>query len=595
MLDLSAHNSQINIENTNIFQFNRADLLNNYVDCINDNYYDNTDIHGKNNSDIKIGIYIYGDVYYRNEAGMAPGQTVSQSKLLKLYLEKGDDFIVNLKGSFTIIILDANQSIIKLFADQLHPRTVYYYYNNTQLLISSSLSEIIKCLKNKNIQLKADCSSLLEYYLYDYTLDNSTFIEDIKETEPGQIIEFKDGRCTVTKYYDVLNKLDLSGPTMSNGEGIELLQSVLMKNVRLYDLGPEKIAIALTGGFDSRSIIACLGENYEEYQYYSYGSLESWDVKIPAQIAKKINLKYKAFIFSEEFDEKFDDYGERAVLLSDGVGKFNMANYVYVYSKFFQGISHIMTGLFGSELIKRFSGANIVMNDNMLTLLTTSTRNDELNSQINEALSSSLLSKQFIHNYSDIVKYKIKNNPLINNDLPENKKVFYNILALGTRKYFQKELKIQGPWVTNKHPFYDIDFIEALVRTPFPNVYNWELKKSLLKNLKTHTLYGAFIDQKPELSVFMSTHGFKPMYLRKNIYTPLIALSYVLYKKKIQSSTGLTYHDLIYKAVERKSYEIDIYNDSVFYQMIRRADKNSSQFLKMFSLLYWFKAHNLDI
>jgi hypothetical protein len=595
ILNLSARNSQFDIEDTNIFLFNRADLPSKYVGFINDKDYENTDIYRRNIGVVNIGIYIYGNVYYRNGSDVSAGQPVSENILLNLYLEKWDDFIVDLKGSFTIIVLDAGHNIIKLFTDQLHPRTVYYYCSNTQLLISSSLSEIINCLKNKNIQLKADRSSILEYYLYDYTLDNSTFIEDIKETEPGQIIEFKDGGCTIANYFDFLNELDLSGPKMSKGEGIELLQCVLKENVRLYDPGPGKTAVALTGGFDSRSIIACFGENYREYQYYSYGRPESWDLKIPMQIAEKINLQYKGFIFTDDFDNKFSEYGEQAVLLGDGVGKFSMANYIYVYSKFFPGISQILTGLFGSELIKRFTGANIAMKNNMLALLKNHASGTLFQPNGVDELNGSFFSKEFLQRHGNELESKCRNNPMITNNLPENQKIFYNLLTLGTRKYFQRELKIQSPWVTNKHPFYDIDFIDALVKTPFPNVYNWELKKSLLRNLRTHELYGAFIGQKPELSGFISTHGFKPEYLRNKIYTPLIGLSYLLYKKKIKSSSGLTFHDLIIRTIERKISEIEIDDNSIFYTMFQNVDHNSSEFIKMFSLFYWLKAHNIEI
>jgi len=574
-----------------LFTFNRSLLLGSLIDRKPfSHFFDLMNLSGITSEN---PCYIWGNVYLRNEHNRNGFKLLTNKDIGLRHKSEGDNFIRKCKGSFVILMCDEN-SIIKLFSDQLHPRSAYYYSQNDLLVVSSSLSAVIEYLKTQNIPISINHSWLLEHYLYEYSLDNSTLIRDVYETQPGQAVSFSHSDVRISQWFDVMTDLDYSGPKMTSKEGIDYLKHVFTSNVRLYDKGPDLTAVALTGGYDSRSIIASLGDNYTEYQYYSYGRPESWDVKIPQLIAQKLNLNYVPILFEKKFDDSFIENGLKGLMLSDGTGTLSLSNYVYAYANFFEDKKNIITGLFGSELIKRFTGANLAISSNMLSLLTKKSFEQILSDQLKEAAQNSFFSNRFITNSRDQTLTRLSNNTLINNELPQNQKVFLHFLALGTRKYFQKELKIQSPWVTNLHPFYDIDFIEALLKTPFPNLYNWELKKSLIKNLKTHRLYGALIDQRPELSNFMSTHGFKPKYLKSKLYSPFIALDFYRYKKTIKAASGMSYKVLIDNALNYHLCRNRVEHESLFYLMMKQADQKNPQFTRMFSVYLWLNYHGIE-
>lgn len=522
-------------------------------------------------------------------------QCLSEIAILSLFIKYGDSFIKRLKGSFLIVIINVQDRFLKVFADQLHACPSYYYYTNSLLFLSSSLSEIIKRLRAKDIELQIDQVSIIEYHLFDYTLGNNTFLRNIKETKAGEVITFKNDKIEYQKHYDILYDLDVTGPKTNQANGIEILTNTFKQNILSCNPNPENTAIALTGGYDSRSIAANLGENFKDYLYYSYGRPDSWDIKIPKIIAEKLDLNYTSILFEKKFNNEFAELGRQALMLSDGIGKLSLANYVYVYSNFFPEKTSIITGLFGSELIKRISGPNLAINNNIIQLLKEQSITKTITKQLNNTWANGFFSKGFIIKHTEAINAKLHDHSLINNNLPENRKIFLHFLALSIPKYFQKELKIQSPWIDNKYPFYDIDFIETLLKTPFANIYNWEMKKSLIKNLDSHKLYGALIDQNQELSQFISTHGFKPKHLRKKIYSPLIAANYYRYKKKIKSESGMTYNDLNKNSLQVRMSEITPEKDSIFQSMVLNADYNGLQFMKMFSLFYWLRANGISI
>lgn len=586
-----------NISDTELLLFNRLELIkksNPSKICMTGVSLKNrTDLYSSASSEIEI--FCFGDVYYRSSSKLYNYNVLSDEDLLRLYIKEGKHFVNQIKGSFTIIVKDSKNENLTVFTDQLNPRSVYYYFIKNVLIISSSLSVIIKKLQDENTKVTINQHSIFQYYLYNYITGSDTFIEDIYETEPGQLIVFNNNGIKISTYYNHFEQLNLTSKKLNIKEGEELLKNSLNKNVALYDKGPEETAVALTGGFDSRAVLASLGTNYKDYEYYSYGKTGNWDTKIPAEIADKVNLKYTPIPLDKSFDENFSENGEKAVLLSDGVGTFSMANYPYVYSSFVANKENILTGLFGSELIKYPSSRGLFVTNNMIDILFNENKREAVENQTKNPIHLNFFSESFLEENGSLLLEKVSSDSFIANNKKNNEKLFYFLMHTGFRKYFQKELKIESPWVRNLHPFYDIDFVEAIVKTPFLWVYNWTDKKSLIKNLKIHKIYTNIINQKPVLSRFMSTHGYKPKHLNSILYLPLLALEFFQYKKKIKSETSMTFTSLISDSVKTKSEKIDIKEESIFSTMMKNADRNDAQFVKMFSLLFWFKAHDIDV
>ena len=124
------------------------------------------------------------------------------------------------------------------------------------------------------------------------------------------MLELTSQNAIVRQYFDPFTKFDLSGPKLDCREGIDRLREVLSKNINDYNDGPDHTAIALTGGFDSRSVVALLGEDLINYQFYSYGIKGSWDLDIPKEIAKKLSLQYSSILLDESYEKEFSRYAK---------------------------------------------------------------------------------------------------------------------------------------------------------------------------------------------------------------------------------------------------------------------------------------------
>jgi hypothetical protein len=370
----------------------------------------------------------------------------------------------------------------------------------------------------------------------------------------------------------------------------------MKKNLDLYISQPDKTAFALTGGFDSRTNLALLGDKAEKCFFYSYGLKESYDVKLSGKIGRKLKLNFKAFPMDENYEKGFDDDAEMAILLGDGSSEMSRANYVYVYKNFIGKYHSILTGLFGSELIKRPTSLGGYIDVHVRDILNCQDLEQCFNQIIEKAKSQNFFKPEIIDEYKDQILSDIKINPFLNNQFKSALKFFFFIAGIGNCKYFMKEIKTERPFVENLHPYLDIEFIELLMKTPFPWLYNWEAEKSLLKNLKIHKFYSYLIYwNNKKLADIITTHSYKPKYLLKKIWIPFLAIQYFYYKKKIKKIGIFKNDNLIFEFYTRRKEIFSRYS-SVFNQNFIENErlKNAKEFAKLSSLQVWLHGNNLN-
>ena len=517
-------------------------------------------------------------------------------ELAEKYRQSGNDVMRGLKGSFVIVVADRSKNKLNVYTDPLNLRTAYYTLQNGNLLISTSTTAIANYASAIGASMKVDKRAMLDLFLFDFTLDDHTFLQDVRELGPGSRLSVSDGKLSVTKWFDAFREFNLSGKTMNAKDGAKLVRTVLSDNIQLYNEGPENTAVALTGGFDSRSIAALLNGPMSDFTFFSYGSGQSWDVSIPQTIARRLNLKYLPIDLGQDYRTSFSEYSDLAVQLSDGAAEYSHANIPYVYSNFLLDKTSILTGLFGSELIKTPSSRGLFLDTNSIALLSSNNPADTMHTIFTQMDESGIDLPFSDKETREEMIEMVRNHPYINNDLPSNEKFFYYMLMVGVRKYFRKETKIQRFWKNNLHPFFDIEFIGKLLETPFPWVYNFSQQKSLIKNISIHKLYGSIIHENPQLSDIVSTHGYRPRHLVHPLGIPMIALEYFMNKKKISAASSLSFQkDLALKKVHENKAHLFSGSQLDVEKFISSHRTDTKNIIKVASAQSWLRSVGLSM
>jgi asparagine synthase (glutamine-hydrolysing) len=275
------------------------------------------------------------------------------SFLIHLYEEQGEDFFQNLNGWYNGIILNLKNGRASLFNDRYGNKRIYYHEDDEVFIFSSEAKSLLKAFHSlRNVNPK----SMGEYLVYDCVLENRTYFSDIFLLPQGSVWNFSDGRIDKKKFFDP-GSLE-NQPISEKGRFFEELMDTFVRILPRYFCG-KSIGMSLTGGLDTRMIMACRNPAPAELPCYTFGGKyrDILDVRIAPHVAKICNQKHTTLLIDDDkYLFEYPVHAERSIYISDGTQDVVMADTLY-FNKLARQIAPVkITGKFGSQVLKGVFG-----------------------------------------------------------------------------------------------------------------------------------------------------------------------------------------------------------------------------------------------
>jgi asparagine synthase (glutamine-hydrolysing) len=124
-----------------------------------------------------------------------------------------------------------------------------------------------------------------------------------------------------------------------------------------YVTAVDRIGIAVTGGLDTRMIMACLPQTQTPPVCYTYAGPRgnTLDVRLGARVARSCGLDHEVVRIGPDFLADFGSYVDRTVYATDGCAGPLAAHELYL-SRIARTLSPIrLTGNYGSEILRSMS------------------------------------------------------------------------------------------------------------------------------------------------------------------------------------------------------------------------------------------------
>ncbi|MGA2782344.1 MAG: hypothetical protein ABSF13_10555 [Smithella sp.] len=272
------------------------------------------------------------------------------SYLIHLYEEKGIDFLQELNGWFTGVLVDRQAGKVILFNDRYGYQRIYYHESKDAFYFSSEAKALLKiCPELRAIDMK----SLGEYFCCDCVLENRTLFKNIFLLPCAAAWTFQ-------KYLIPKKDLYFRRDTWEDQTWLEKeffydrLRETFNKILPRYFRTEQSIGISLTGGLDTRMLMANVATPSFKYPCYTFGSMyhDNFDVKIARKVAAATNQTHQVLTLDKNFLVDFPRYAEETVFISDGYADVSMSPEIYV-NKLAREIAPIrMTGNYGSEILR---------------------------------------------------------------------------------------------------------------------------------------------------------------------------------------------------------------------------------------------------
>lgn len=251
------------------------------------------------NGDVRL--WIEGEAY--NIAEMIDTLELTQkgfaATLVEAY-QKGilDKYLNRLDGYFCAALYDTRQKTLKLISDRYGMRMLYWYCKDGIFAWSSEVKGILEL---DGINKTIDATSPQCFMDLGYLMGEHTWFEHIKLINPATIVEFDIANQKLDQYhYWEWSQITPSDLTFE--QAVDELGERFVKAVKRRFDPNERIGVSLSGGLDSRAILAAVDHLYPDYDGYSYtfGKPGCDDIKIAEEVVAQANWKHDKFYFTDE-------------------------------------------------------------------------------------------------------------------------------------------------------------------------------------------------------------------------------------------------------------------------------------------------------
>lgn len=262
-----------------------------------------TGLVGTDHSPVKLNdlyVWVEGEAYNISEVAKELNLKANSLPTLLLKSDESnqlDKCLNRLDGYFCAVIYDKKQQKVKLISDRYGMRLLYWYHKDN---IFAWGNEVKAILAINGVHKELNPTSYDCFMDLGYLLGDNTWFENIKLIKPATILEYDLDKDTVThRHYWKWSEIT---PTeISFNQAVSKLGELHIQAVSRRFNSNERIGIALSGGLDSRSILAALNGLHPTYKSYIYtfGIPKCDDIEIAKQVSSKVkSWKHEAFYFS---------------------------------------------------------------------------------------------------------------------------------------------------------------------------------------------------------------------------------------------------------------------------------------------------------
>jgi len=239
---------------------------------------------------------------------------------LHLYEEQGNDFVKELNGTFFLVMCDYLNRKVIIANDRYSIRRHYYMLNNRQLLFAPEAKAI---LQGGSFKKELNSSAVADFFAFGYLLGDKTLFKYINSFPPASISVYDGNQLVTERYWDFSYSPDRS---LSEKQFVDKLVRYfrIAVNIRIHK--NRRYGISLSGGLDSRVVLASVDKNRGKIAAYTFGNRNCDEVRISGQVSDKFNVKS---CFYEITPEIIVANAEKEVYLTEGLDHIGLS---YIYS-----------------------------------------------------------------------------------------------------------------------------------------------------------------------------------------------------------------------------------------------------------------------
>lgn len=265
--------------------------------------------------------------------------------------EEDPSFPAGLNGRFHGLLADLEKGTVLLFNDRYGMHRLYFHEAADGFYFAAEAKAILaarpelRCIDPQSLGEFLSCRSVLEH---------RTLFDKIQLLPPASAWTVRAGSVNEKSAYFVPSEWE-DQPRLTPDSYYENLRDTFAQRLPRYFQTQQPIAMSLTGGLDTRMIMAWQKGLPGALPCYTFGGMfrECHDVRVAREVASSCHQPFHILLADAQAVSRFPSYARRAVYLTDGTVDVSLGLDLHLYAEA-RSIAPIrMTGNYGGEVLRR--------------------------------------------------------------------------------------------------------------------------------------------------------------------------------------------------------------------------------------------------
>lgn len=501
-----------------------------------------------------LEILIDGYVLPRNSIYDRFANLTQYHLIATLYKEYGLEFVNYIKGFFVVLIIHDNEIIL---CNDIHSVKRFFTLNSSTGTIVSNDFQLIKEIDSETNIYSPSIQALLQHFV-----NGITPLQNVNYSIPSTIITYNGTTWSNKQYFNANDYLACSRENTTMYDFMQSFYDSINSSIKF--LKASTISTTLTGGRDTRCILAALLKIGISPHCFTFGYPTGIDVVTANCIASKLTLPFSNHFIENLNATSYERLVDEIIKLNDPFIHIHRAHRLDAIKKEkdYFGVKPdiVFVGAMGGDYIKGEGFNDYIITEFLRLFLTAKGNEDEIIRYI--LLKHYIEPSQVIVNYLRDLLASIKLEYGV-----FNKSVEFNLV----HNIIGSTHDIQDINIFMEHaryviaPFMDRDVMEALFSSPFSMFSNTRHTKNPFMRLKGGELQSLMIKEfSPALAEINFANQYSPNDILGNRLLYVMKRMY-LHTFKIKSKPTFTYDDwmkeFVLRSFENNKYFIQKYYD----------------------------------
>jgi hypothetical protein len=384
---------------------------------------------------------------------------------------------------------------------------IYYYETEESAFFSDNAIRLGRYCGKTNLSRRF----IFETTLFNYPLFNHSVVEGINLLRSSSFFLLSGGKLEVIRHTNI----DRSFVEEPSGwhNAIPGIADYFLTSSKKY-FPEEHYFNSFTGGFDGRTLAASAISMGRRFTSFCFGSESSCDIQVAEAATRSAGIPFMDIILDDDYIKQESlNNGKEFILNSSGTGTFERAHYLFAAKQLKERGKWMVTGNFGSEILKSPHSRGELLSQNIFQLFK-SPDPESAFEIIERSTEFRVLNKESFKADWNELKSDLQKLPCYSSEykhLSKNRQFYVFLFEEVFRKYFGAEMINQFNYIRNRTPFIDIDFIRVLLKTGLAGAYTQFDAENPVKRYKGQVLYAAIMRKAfPLLGRIKTDKGYRP-------------------------------------------------------------------------------------